>query len=155
MCRDKAVLSISVSPSPKDTELGSSWKQRPPARDIPPSAAVSVTQQCCVSSKRPPSFPLHDHQPTLLTRHQGATLITYFMTGASLSLSESSPFLSPCLSSCCLVTSEPGLVNKSQIDSTADCLWVLATCDPTRLDVLAAGWSRGEKQTDSSQLCQL
>lgn len=118
----RAVLPVSllVSLSPTDTELSSSWKQRPLARDIPPSVAPCLSLSSVVSLQSappPPSlpFPPHHHQPTLLTTRQGTTLITYLMTGASLSrslsLSESLPFFPPSLSSCCLVTNEPGLVN--------------------------------------------
>lgn len=44
------------------------------------------------------------------------------------------------LSSHCPITSEPGLVKESQMDSQVACLLdrVLATCRPARLQILAA-----------------
>lgn len=49
-------------------------------------------------------------------------------------------FSSVHLSSHCPITSEPGLVNESQMDSQVACLLdrVLATCHPARIHILAA-----------------
>lgn len=133
--------------------------ETPGERVISVCCAMSVTQWCRVSSKRTPALPQHPppyhrHQPPLLTAHRGATPITCLMTEASPSLlfMNQSPAhrpLPPC-SPCCLVTGEPELVNKNQIDSAADCWWVLAGCDPARF----YGWQQngmGHKQTDTSK----
>lgn len=90
----RAVLSISlfVSLSATDTELSSSWKQRPPARDIPPSVALCLSLSTVVSlQSEPPSCtsPL-----THVTDNTPGSDTDHLMTGASLSLSESMPILS-------------------------------------------------------------
>lgn len=56
-------------------------------------------------------------------------------------------FYSVHLSSHCLITSEPGLVNESQMDAQEACLLdrVLATCHPARLQILAAEGQEGKK----------
>lgn len=94
-----------------DTQLGCGWKQRAAGTDIPSCAALRLSLSSVMSLQRDPLLsPPHHYQPTLLTTHQGGTLITYLMTGASFSVY-------PSLFSRCLVTNEPGLANKCPIDS--------------------------------------
>lgn len=129
-----------------------------PGEECPPSVAPCLSLSGVVSLQsgppRSPNIPppYRRHQPSLLTAHRGATPITCLMTEASPSLlfMNQSPALRPLppCSPCCLVTGEPELVNKNQIDSAADCWWVLAGCDPARF----YGWRQngmGHKQTDT------
>lgn len=144
-----------MSVSPTDTELSSSWKQRPPARDIPPpSVALCLSLSGVVSLQSDPHPPLTSSSPathvTDNTTGSDTDNPQYLMTGACLSLSLPLPLyksgspLPSSLSSRCLVTSGPRLVNKSQIDCTADCSVAVPTCDPSRSEVLAAWRSRSE-----------